>query len=136
MPACVLLMQARVVQVFEIYLPQAVRSEYDKIFATENEQESSKCVRCSCSCSRVRSIVSLARAQARAEHRQAAVGQRRWQEERVGDDGIGASAARQNRIVTVPPPPPPPRRMQRAVFVMTPPPPPTGTCRLWLTSCS
>ena len=31
------------VQAFEIYLPQAVRSEYDKIFATENEQESSKC---------------------------------------------------------------------------------------------
>jgi len=53
-PACVLLMQARVVQVFEIYLPQAVRSEYDKIFATENEQESSKCVRCCCSCSRSR----------------------------------------------------------------------------------
>ena len=33
-----------VVQAFEIYLPQSVRNEYDKIFATENEQESAKCV--------------------------------------------------------------------------------------------
>lgn len=42
-----------IVQVFEIYLPQTVRGEYDKIFATENEQESSKCalaaaLRCKC----------------------------------------------------------------------------------------
>ncbi len=36
-------MPQTVIQAFEIYLPQAVRSEYDKIFATENEQESSKC---------------------------------------------------------------------------------------------
>jgi hypothetical protein len=41
--ACCLRWTNSFVQVFEIYLPQAVRNEYDKIYATENEQESSKC---------------------------------------------------------------------------------------------